>query len=187
MAGSKVDLTSAVEALEKNDPAALIRAYRGAPPGAVNAKVVAGYLGNAVIYNPLQCEEGDTMLHMAMRNKRWHCRRVLVRELAADSMIVNANSMTPPGMQVKDSSQRVSGALALAGAGYIKRATIPDLVYYVIFAFCVAATVDILLAIRWYWKAWSASYMANHPRTLAKAKKQAKAEAKRDGKGSKKK
>ena len=41
-----------------------------------------------------------------------------------------------------------------------------------------ASAFDTLLALRWYWKAWSASYISNHPRTKALEKKAEKKAAK---------
>ena len=37
---------------------------------------------------------------------------------------------------------------------------------------CLAAGVDMLLAARWWWTAWSASYVSKHPRTIAQKKQE---------------
>ena len=85
---------AAMDALEANDAAALVSAYRGAAASAVNEKVVGGKLAGAPICPPLQCEDGDTMLHLAMRNKRWHIRRALVADARTDPMIKNSQGRT---------------------------------------------------------------------------------------------
>ena len=89
-----MDYVAAVAALEHNDADGLLSACKGCSPGMLNTKVINGKLGNAPVYKPLDWVDGDTMLHLAMRNKRWHCRRVLVSDLGADAMTGNSNGHT---------------------------------------------------------------------------------------------
>lgn len=84
----------AVHALETNDAAALMTAYRGAAASAVNEKACGGKMSGTPICRPLDCEDGDTMLHLAMRNKRWNIRRALVADPRTDPMIANSRGRT---------------------------------------------------------------------------------------------
>ena len=64
MAAARECSAAAVEALETNDAAALVSAFRGAAASAVNEKVVGGKLADTAICPPLECEDGDTLLHL---------------------------------------------------------------------------------------------------------------------------
>ena len=64
MAAAKECAAAAVEALETNDAAALVSAFRGAAASAVNEKVVGGKLADTPVCSPLECEDGDTLLHL---------------------------------------------------------------------------------------------------------------------------
>ena len=64
MAAAKECAAAAVEALETNDAAALVSAFRGAAASAVNEKVVGGKLADTPVCPPLECEDGDTLLHL---------------------------------------------------------------------------------------------------------------------------
>ena len=39
--------------------------------------------------------DGDTALHLALRNQRWNAKRALVADVGADAMIVNSEGETP--------------------------------------------------------------------------------------------
>ena len=68
MAAARECSAAAVEALETNDAAALVSAFRGAAASAVNEKVVGGKLADTAICPPLECEDGDTLLHLSHRH-----------------------------------------------------------------------------------------------------------------------
>jgi hypothetical protein len=108
----------------------------------------------------------------AMRNKKWHIRRALVADLRTDPLIANSQGRTPPGMQLRESFPRLLLALSCAVLGVLKQAG--GVACVLIGMLCLAAGVDMLLAARWWWTAWSAAYVSKHPRTIAQRKQEEK-------------
>merc|ERR1719210_2283304 len=94
------DFKSALDALQCNDAEAAKLAFRKGKHDAINTKVSDGMYGGCQIPDTIKHEEGDTLLHLAMRNQKWGVKRVCVADLSADSCATNAKGMTPPGMQM---------------------------------------------------------------------------------------
>lgn len=89
------DFGSALAALEANDGDAFLEVCKGAPAVSINAKVTSDLkLGTVPISKALEPESGDTMLHLAMRTRKWNCRKVLVADLGADATLTNAAGET---------------------------------------------------------------------------------------------
>ena len=89
------DFGSALAALEANDGDAFLEVCTGAPAVSINAKVTSDLkLGTVPISKALEPESGDTMLHLAMRTRKWNCRKVLVADLGADATLTNAAGET---------------------------------------------------------------------------------------------
>ena len=173
-----MDLRAAVEAIETNSADATIAAYKA---GGHSVKVSNGKLGGASVA-PLAWVEGDTALHLALRNKKWNVRRALVADVGADSMIVNSQGETAPGMHLRDASWR--GAIIASAAAVVFFDFLEFEAVLLKYGFAsmwllklllgllgAAAAFDNLLALRWYWNAWSSSYITNHPRTKMLEKK----------------
>ena len=144
----------AMHALIQNDADALVAAFKGQNVNtAVNSSGTFG--GSASIDQRLAWAEGDTMLHLAMRNQKWLCRQACVQQLNVDPRLKNSSGVTPPQMQLESSAKRVtvfgSGWLALHfdwvdfGFG--------SLPYLLVSIACLPVLFDALLACRWYFLA----------------------------------
>ena len=179
------DLSDAVEALYADDAAAIIAAYKG---GGSSVKVQDGKLGAAPV-GRLAWVEGDTALHLALRNQRWNAKRALVADVGADAMIVNSEGETPCFMQLHAASKRLALVGSVAATLLLDFLNIASrvlelestgmwVIKILLSVVGAASAFDTLLALRWYWKAWSASYISNHPRTKALEKKAEKKAAK---------
>jgi hypothetical protein len=89
------DFAAALAALEANNGEAFAEVCKGAKPASINAKVTfENKLGSVELSKALISENGDTMLHLALRNRKWNVRKVLVADLGADCMIENASGRT---------------------------------------------------------------------------------------------
>ena len=64
----------ALAALEQNDAHELIKIFRKSGAGAINATVQGDMYAGSGAFGRLKREEGDTMLHMALRNQKWLIR-----------------------------------------------------------------------------------------------------------------
>ena len=179
------DLADAVEALYADDASAIIAAYKG---GGSSVKVQDGKLGAAPV-GRLAWVEGDTALHLALRNQRWNAKRALIADVGADAMIVNSEGETPCFMQLHAASKRLALVGSVAATLLLDFLNIASrvlelestgmwVIKILLGLVGAASAFDTLLALRWYWKAWSASYISNHPRTKALEKKAEKKAAK---------
>ena len=176
---------AALNALQSNSADALIKAYSDGNAH-IDATVGDGKYGGVAISEAISYEEGDTMLHLAMRNKKWPIRKACVSNLGADAWLVNKFGVTPPGMQISQSLPRFSATFLVGSLLYARLldfGTACDFVIALIFA---VSTVDLCLALRWWLVAYSSHYAGiNKGGSKAKKPKETK-EMKRKGKDKKK-
>ena len=110
------------------------------------------------------------------------------RSTWVDAMIVNSEGETPCFMQLHAASKRPGARprrrtllldfLNIASRVLELESTGMWVIKILLGLVGAASAFDTLLALRWYWKAWSASYISNHPRTKALEKKAEKKAAK---------
>lgn len=150
------DYSAALEALEGNDADGLIAAFRGGKPGAVNAQVSNGKYGGSRMPsgNSIRYAEGDTMLHLAMRNRKWNIRKACVADLAADPNIHNSEDMTPPSMQIASSRPTFLLAVTIVTVLYLdlfglSEAAFGPVGFTAACVFLLFSAFDMLLAVRW--------------------------------------
>ena len=104
-------------------------------------------------------------------------------------MIVNSEGETPCFMQLRAASKRLALVGSVAATLLLDFLNIASrvlelestgmwVIKILLGLVGAASAFDTLLALRWYWKAWSASYISNHPRTKALEKKAEKKAAK---------
>ena len=148
--------SAALSALSANDPKAMAKAFEAGNMKYLNSKVNDGVYCGAQVkeYEPaLQHQEGDTMLHLALRNKKWPIKTVCVVELGMDAFLPNAAFITPPMMQLQESIPRLGVAAAAALALYYDVLDLGGLTYGSFIASCVmiaVSLVDLALAVRWW-------------------------------------
>jgi len=114
------DIVRAVTALRDNVKGSLLLAFRDSDfiPGEGRRQVwdeqvdCYGKLGGATVGPALDFREGDTMLHLAMRNKKW-LAKTACHELGVDASIPNALGETPPMMALWSSSPRMVSTLVV--------------------------------------------------------------------------
>merc|ERR1712087_184334 len=162
----------ALDALESNDARGVVRALRS-PPKAINTQVSKGLYGGCAIPSGVEHQEGDTLLHMALRNQKWDVRLACVSELGADATVANAQGATPPGMQIQTSLIRFL-AIALSSAVlwldvFSLGFGLPGLI--IAGLLCLVSGVDLMLAARWVLISRVDAYVANRPRTTKNTEK----------------
>ena len=135
---------AALEALQDNDADAMKAAFKTADP---NTMVRNGVFAGKKLsdFGQISYEEGDTMLHMALRNKKWPIREVMVCTLEADATVRNDAGMTPPGLQLQASAPRTAVALTGFALLHFEIFEMGDVGYYASLAFVFVSLVDLLL------------------------------------------
>ena len=173
----------ALAALEQNDAHELIKIFRKSGAGAINATVQGDTYAGSGAFGRLKREEGDTMLHMALRNQKWLIRTACVTELAADCTIINKAGDSAPALAIQASLPRPGSALLATCAVHFEYVDLGNLMYYVLWAVSIVGLVDLFFSVRWYCVA--NKIFPFYWASLEKYKKQVKEnKAKDDGKSS---
>ena len=129
----------------------------------VDTRVLAdGAFGTANVKKfSLKFASGDTLLHLAARNKKWKIKTMCVSDANLNGKrrmepITNDNGETAPGLQVQTAFPRfASGLVALTGMYYNVLGEQSDgammwLSYVFLFGFLVVTGFDTYLALRWH-------------------------------------
>ena len=144
---------SALAALMANDVDELKRIF-GETGADINAAVMNGSYGGCVDFGEVKYEAGDTLLHMALRNKKWPIRQCCVVDLSADATLKNETGVSPVGMNIRTSAPRLASALFSLAVVYYDVLDIGELVgelgWWVIGAFALVSFADTMLAVRYY-------------------------------------
>ena len=144
---------SALAALMANDVDELKRIFGGTGAD-INAAVKNGSYGGCVDFGEVKYEAGDTLLHMALRNKKWPIRQCCVVELSADATLKNDTGVSAAGMNVRTSAPRLASALFSLAVVYYDMLGIGlrvgDMGWWAICAFALVSVADTVLALRWY-------------------------------------
>ena len=141
---------AALEALAFNDVEKLLAAFgKGAN---VNAQVIDGAYGGTDDFIGMQHAEGDTLLHMALKNKKWAIKTALVVQLEADGTVCNAEGVSPPGMELATSGKRMGASILCFAYVHFQVFGLDfgDMGYLAALGFLLASLVAHLLAWRWY-------------------------------------
>ena len=148
---------AALNALQSNSPEGLIKAFSDGKAH-IDATVNEGKYGGEAISAAISYEEGDTMLHMAMRNKKWPIRQACVSNLGADAYLANKIGVTPPGMQIQQSIPRFGATFIVGNLMYRKVLDFGPACEFLIAMFFTVMLVDLCLAFRWWLVAYTAHY-----------------------------
>lgn len=86
---------AALEALAANDADMLKQAYqmRGSN---VDAVVRGGSYGGSTKFNGMSFQEGDTMMHLALRNKKWKINETCIATLECDVCHTASRTLQQP-------------------------------------------------------------------------------------------
>ena len=182
----------ALAALEANNKDVLVEVFtRSGDANAINATVHADdTYGGSGAFGSLKREAGDTMLHLALRNKKWDIKLACVTLLAADCSIANEAGVSAPGLHVHTAFPRAASAVVATLVVHYGFLELGNLAYYCLCAYSLMGLVDLFLAVRWYgvahrlfpfyWKTFE-EYKARAK--ADKSKKAAKAEQQQGGAG----
>jgi len=152
-----LDYTRVVDALRRDDKEGLLASFKdakfvpGSGPQAWDLQVEEGKFGDVSLGPTLDYHEGDTLLHLAMRNKKWMCK-ISCHELGVDASIVNINGKSPPLMHLFASAPRFMSTLVVLVATWFWPAIwkLAGPVGFVMELACFAmASADLFLAVRW--------------------------------------
>ena len=152
---------AALAALKNNDFEAVKAAFNGRKAADINVKVTSGSYDCCKDLDDLKYEEGDTLLHLALRNQKWQVWRACTAELNADATCMNAAGETPPGLQIMMSLPRCLAGIVWVlavhyGLDYVDLSmfNVPDfapvLLFWLAVFFTLAGVVDLGLALRWH-------------------------------------
>ena len=144
----------ALAALANNDVDTLLNIFRSGAD--VDAVVKSGaYLGCSS-FGHLLHKDGDTMLHLAMRNEKWPIRQACVVELVADATLRNCEGESAPDMQLIQSGPRTAVCAAVVALqAYFEFLYFGRTAFYVSCAVLAVAAFDLQLALRWKFVAHS--------------------------------
>lgn len=137
--------SAALESLSSNDPKALQRAVADFKSADVNLQIRNGTFGACAVPSDLKFQEGDTILHMAMRNQKWLIRTACVVELAADAHLKNSSGISAPGLQLRQSAPRLGAALLSTALVMYEVLDLGRPVKIMAAVFCCVAGFDTLL------------------------------------------
>ena len=102
------------------------------------------------------------MLHLALRNKKWLIRTACVSVHAADACVKNSDGVSPAGLQIRTTGNRLFYIGGLASAVWLEFVPFGTAGPYVAAGFLLVATVDLLLAVRW----WCTAFWINQAKRL---------------------
>jgi len=157
---------AALEAMKANDGPEMEKVM-DAKLAAVQVK--DSMFGGVAIPEGLKFKDGDTLLHLAMRNQKWPIRQVLVVG-GANATTLNKSGESPAGMQVSVSLPR-TGSVALSfGVLMLSGFEVGTPTLVVFFGLLMMSIGDLILAVRW----WMLSNYSNYS-TRVKANKAAAA------------
>ena len=143
----------ALAALRENNVQKLVDTFKKASKDAINARVQDGNYVGCTDLKDIKHEAGDTILHMALRNKKWPIRQACVETLAADSLVCNEQGRSPCGLQLETSGGRLGTSMICLGVLHfnIYGFDFGAIGYGGACVFVVVSLFDHLLAWRWWY------------------------------------